>query len=222
MTCRSVSDMGVLFLTGDISGGDWAQLEFETTPWDDPAYFREISPLTYADRIRTPLLIQHSRAGHPDDDRPGRGAVHGPALAAPAGPAAARPRGDPRADPVRDAVPAGREPARSSRLVPPLPGRRASAGCRRSRRSAAGARRAARRRGSRRANRAHQPVPTTSAEHRQERRGVGPVSSAASRRRRGAPWSATAAAAAASTTTVAGHLRVDLAVVGERPGRRRT
>ena len=31
-----------------------------TTPWDDPAYFREISPLTYADRIRTPLLIQHS------------------------------------------------------------------------------------------------------------------------------------------------------------------
>ena len=25
-----------------------------------PRYFREISPLTYADRIRTPLLIQHS------------------------------------------------------------------------------------------------------------------------------------------------------------------
>jgi dipeptidyl aminopeptidase/acylaminoacyl peptidase len=60
MTCRSVSDMGVLFTTGDISGGDWARLEFETTPWEDPAYFREISPLAYADRIRTPLLIQHS------------------------------------------------------------------------------------------------------------------------------------------------------------------
>ena len=29
-------------------------------PWDDPAYFREISPVTYADRIKTPLLIQHS------------------------------------------------------------------------------------------------------------------------------------------------------------------
>ncbi|MFL5710816.1 MAG: alpha/beta hydrolase family protein, partial [Chloroflexota bacterium] len=40
--------------------GDWARLEFETTPWEDPEYFREISPLTYADRIRTPLLIQHS------------------------------------------------------------------------------------------------------------------------------------------------------------------
>ncbi|HEX6868553.1 MAG TPA: S9 family peptidase, partial [Candidatus Limnocylindrales bacterium] len=60
MTCRSVNDMGVLFTTGDISGGDWARLEFESTPWQDPDYFREISPLTYADRIRTPLLIQHS------------------------------------------------------------------------------------------------------------------------------------------------------------------
>ncbi len=60
MTCRSVNDMGVLFTTGDISGGDWAKQEFEATPWDDPAYFREISPIAYADRIRTPLLIQHS------------------------------------------------------------------------------------------------------------------------------------------------------------------
>ncbi len=60
ITCRSVSDMTMLFLTGDISGGDWAKLEFGVTPWDDPAYYREISPITYADRIRTPLLIQHS------------------------------------------------------------------------------------------------------------------------------------------------------------------
>ena len=60
MTCRSVNDMGTLFLTGDISGGDWARLEFESTPWDDPAYFREISPIAYAKEIRTPLLIQHS------------------------------------------------------------------------------------------------------------------------------------------------------------------
>ena len=60
MTCRSVSDMSMLFLTGDISGGDWAEMEFDATPWSDPAYFREISPVTYADRIRTPLLIQHS------------------------------------------------------------------------------------------------------------------------------------------------------------------
>jgi dipeptidyl aminopeptidase/acylaminoacyl peptidase len=60
MTCRSVSDMSMLFLTGDISGGDWATLEFDATPWSDPAYFREISPVSYAERIRTPLLIQHA------------------------------------------------------------------------------------------------------------------------------------------------------------------
>ncbi|HEY2888867.1 MAG TPA: S9 family peptidase, partial [Candidatus Limnocylindrales bacterium] len=60
MTCRCVSDMSILFATGDISGGDWPQLEFESTPWTDPVYYREISPITYADAIRTPLLIQHS------------------------------------------------------------------------------------------------------------------------------------------------------------------
>lgn len=60
MTCRSVSDMAMLFLTGDISGGEWASLEFDATPWSDPAYYREISPISYATRIRTPLLIQHS------------------------------------------------------------------------------------------------------------------------------------------------------------------
>jgi dipeptidyl aminopeptidase/acylaminoacyl peptidase len=60
MTCRSVSDMALLMLTGDISSGFWSTHEFGTTPWDDPAYFREISPIAHADRIRTPLLIQHS------------------------------------------------------------------------------------------------------------------------------------------------------------------
>jgi dipeptidyl aminopeptidase/acylaminoacyl peptidase len=60
MTCRSVSDMSMLFLTGDISSGEWATMEFDATPWDDPAYYREISPLSYAADIRTPLLIQHS------------------------------------------------------------------------------------------------------------------------------------------------------------------
>jgi acylaminoacyl-peptidase len=60
MTCRSVSDMSMLMLTGDISSGFWSSHEFGVTPWQDPAYFREISPLTYAERIRTPLLIQHS------------------------------------------------------------------------------------------------------------------------------------------------------------------
>jgi len=42
MTCRSVSDMSMLFMTGDISSGDWATLEFDATPWSDPDYYREI------------------------------------------------------------------------------------------------------------------------------------------------------------------------------------
>jgi dipeptidyl aminopeptidase/acylaminoacyl peptidase len=60
MTCRSVADMRLLFLTGDISGGEWASLEFGRKPWDDPAYFERISPISLAANIRTPLLIQHA------------------------------------------------------------------------------------------------------------------------------------------------------------------
>lgn len=59
-TARCVSDMAMLFLTGDISGGEWGEQEFGATPWADPEYYRSISPITYAHRIRTPLLIQHS------------------------------------------------------------------------------------------------------------------------------------------------------------------
>ncbi len=60
MTCRSVSDVTILMLTGDISGGEFGRQEFGVAPWDDPDYYREISPLTYAGNIHTPLLIQHS------------------------------------------------------------------------------------------------------------------------------------------------------------------
>ena len=87
-------------------------------------------------QIRTPLLIQHSRARPPHDDRPGRGAVHGPALAPPAGPAHARARGDPRADPLRHAVPAGREPAPGRATGSRTSWSRAGAACRRCRGSA--------------------------------------------------------------------------------------
>jgi dipeptidyl aminopeptidase/acylaminoacyl peptidase len=62
-TARSVADMTMLFLTGDLSGTDWPEEEFGAYPWDDPELFRRISPITYAREIRTPLLIQHS-----DDD----------------------------------------------------------------------------------------------------------------------------------------------------------
>ncbi len=60
LTARSVSDMTMLMLTGDIATGDWARLEFGSAPWEDDAFYREISPITRAAEIRTPLLIQHS------------------------------------------------------------------------------------------------------------------------------------------------------------------
>jgi dipeptidyl aminopeptidase/acylaminoacyl peptidase len=60
VTCRSVVDMRLLFLTGDISGGEWAEIEFGRSPWEDPDYFDSISPLSLAPNMRTPLLIQHS------------------------------------------------------------------------------------------------------------------------------------------------------------------
>src|SRR4051794_41911332 len=44
VTCRSCVDMRTLFLTGDISGGEWASMEFGRSPWGDDAYFYEISP----------------------------------------------------------------------------------------------------------------------------------------------------------------------------------
>jgi dipeptidyl aminopeptidase/acylaminoacyl peptidase len=60
VTCRSVSDLQLLFLTGDISSGQFAELEFGVLPWEDDGILREQSPITHAHRIRTPLLIQHA------------------------------------------------------------------------------------------------------------------------------------------------------------------
>ncbi len=60
ITCRSVVDMRLLFLTGDISGAEWARVEFGRSPWEEPEYFDSISPLSVAENIRTPLLVQHS------------------------------------------------------------------------------------------------------------------------------------------------------------------
>ena len=81
MTCRCVSDMAMLFLTGDISGGDWAEIEFDATPWERSG----LLPRDLADHLRRgdPDAVAHPALGArpPHDDRPGRGAVHGPALA---------------------------------------------------------------------------------------------------------------------------------------------
>ncbi|MGH2465187.1 MAG: S9 family peptidase [Candidatus Limnocylindrales bacterium] len=60
ITCRSVNDLTSQMSTGDIAGPAFGRLEFGAAPWEAPELYREHSPLTYATRIRTPLLIQHS------------------------------------------------------------------------------------------------------------------------------------------------------------------
>jgi dipeptidyl aminopeptidase/acylaminoacyl peptidase len=60
MTCRSVSDLTSLMLTGDLAGGIFGIMEFGAQPWEKPDLYRELSPITYADAIHTPLLIQHA------------------------------------------------------------------------------------------------------------------------------------------------------------------
>jgi acylaminoacyl-peptidase len=65
LTARSVNDLAALMITGDLGGTEWPIQEFGAWTWDDPEKFRLASPLTYADAVRTPLLIQHSER----DDR---------------------------------------------------------------------------------------------------------------------------------------------------------
>lgn len=60
VTCRSVNDLYSMMLSGDIAGPEFATMEFGASPWEAPEVLREHSPITYADRIHTPLLIQHS------------------------------------------------------------------------------------------------------------------------------------------------------------------
>ncbi len=60
ITCRSVNDLVSQMMTGDIAGPEFGRLEFGAAPWEDPGLYRQQSPLTYAEDIHTPLLIQHS------------------------------------------------------------------------------------------------------------------------------------------------------------------
>lgn len=60
VTCRSVSDLVSLDLNGDLAGLEFGELHFGTSALEDPELYRVHSPLTYAEEIRTPLLIQHA------------------------------------------------------------------------------------------------------------------------------------------------------------------
>jgi acylaminoacyl-peptidase len=60
VTCRSVNDLIVLMLSGDIGGPTFGLFSYGIHPWDDWDLYRRHSPLTYATEMTTPLLIQHS------------------------------------------------------------------------------------------------------------------------------------------------------------------
>ena len=60
VACRGVYDMTAEMLSGDLGGPNFGRNEFGAQPWEDPELYRQVSPITYATRIRTPLLIQHA------------------------------------------------------------------------------------------------------------------------------------------------------------------
>ena len=60
VACRGVYDMAVEMTSGDLGGPNFGHYELDAQPWSDPELYREMSPLTYAADIHTPLLIQHA------------------------------------------------------------------------------------------------------------------------------------------------------------------
>jgi dipeptidyl aminopeptidase/acylaminoacyl peptidase len=60
VTCRGVNDMVSQLLSGDIGGPTFGLYEYGLQPWEDWDLYRRHSPLTYAERMTTPLLIQHA------------------------------------------------------------------------------------------------------------------------------------------------------------------
>jgi dipeptidyl aminopeptidase/acylaminoacyl peptidase len=60
VSCRGVYDLTSQMLSGDLGGPTFGRLEFGVQPWEDPDLYRRQSPLTYASRMVTPLLIQHA------------------------------------------------------------------------------------------------------------------------------------------------------------------
>jgi dipeptidyl aminopeptidase/acylaminoacyl peptidase len=60
VACRGVYDMSVEMTSGDLGGPNFGHYELDAQPWTDPELYRELSPITYAADIHTPLLIQHA------------------------------------------------------------------------------------------------------------------------------------------------------------------
>jgi dipeptidyl aminopeptidase/acylaminoacyl peptidase len=60
VTCRSVNDLTSQMLSGDIGGPTFGKYVYGINPWEDWDLYRRHSPLTSAENVTTPLLIQHS------------------------------------------------------------------------------------------------------------------------------------------------------------------
>jgi len=60
VTCRSVNDLTSQMLSGDIGGPTFGEQSYGVLPWEDWDLYRRHSPLTYAEKVTTPLLIQHA------------------------------------------------------------------------------------------------------------------------------------------------------------------
>lgn len=54
---EGTADLRLFYAVG--AGGTWKLAYARATPWDDPEYYRDQSPLSYVGRARTPTLIQH-------------------------------------------------------------------------------------------------------------------------------------------------------------------
>ncbi len=60
LTARSVNDMTSQMLSGDIGGPMFGTEEYGVNPWEDHELYWQHSPIAHAERVRTPLLIQHA------------------------------------------------------------------------------------------------------------------------------------------------------------------
>lgn len=58
ITMRSVVDWRTMLGTGD-AGPEWIERADGVWPWQDDAWYRQQSPLTYVEEMATPLLIEH-------------------------------------------------------------------------------------------------------------------------------------------------------------------
>jgi dipeptidyl aminopeptidase/acylaminoacyl peptidase len=59
---NAVTDMNMMYALSDLQS--WTTWELGGTPWEQPERYRKHSPITYADKVKTPTLILHAR-----DDR---------------------------------------------------------------------------------------------------------------------------------------------------------